>query len=139
MRASILAACVALASCGGGMNPSSQYAAPADFLTAQEIASCQRQARCGFIGASEEKQCELDAAAYAKNYPQPYTVGEAVTSKRLKYDPAEAKKCIDALSVEGCTTDLAFKAQASCTGVFTAQVMVGGSCRDDGECVGGFC
>src|SRR5205809_5461068 len=81
---------------------------PSAFDHDNAIAGCQQSARCGFIGASEEKQCESDAAKALSQYPPVYSAKEAVDAKRLSFNSAEAQKCVDANRNNGCSVDAYF-------------------------------
>jgi hypothetical protein len=114
-------------------------ATPGAFDSSNAIAACLQAARCGFIGASEEKKCESDAAATLKAYPPVYSTTEAVNSKRLTFSASEAQKCVDANKNNGCSVDAYFALFDKCSGVFKAAVQAGGACKDSLECVGGYC
>lgn len=127
---------------GGGGNPDGGGASimtVADFQAALATGNCVANAKCGYIGASEEKTCEADATAALKNFPPAYSPAEAVDAKRLAFDAATAQKCADTLRTLGCTIDEYFALSDLCEGVYKGLVMPGGMCRSDVECAGGWC
>lgn len=134
-----------LAGCGGGGGGgnldggAAGVKTAAEFEAALQAANCVYLAKCGSIGASEEKQCEADAIASATNFPPAYTRVEAVDAKRLAFDAAAAQKCIDTVRTTGCTIDQYFAASDLCEAAFKPLVMPGGACRADAECDGGWC
>jgi hypothetical protein len=131
---SFLAAC----SSGGGSDGGG-ISTPSAFDSSLGVASCQNAVKCGFIGASEEKQCETDAAAALKAYPRAYSTGEAVNAKRLAFNGTEAQKCVDANKNNACSINAYFALGDKCANVFKPLVMPGGACKDSGECLGGWC
>lgn len=114
-------------------------ASPSDFENARAVALCQRFARCGGLGASEEAQCETNALAQRQSTPPVYSLDDAVNAGRLKFDPVEAQKCVAARTSAGCTPNLSIVAEHACDKVFTPLVVAGGMCKSTLECIGGYC
>lgn len=112
---------------------------PTDFQASLDAATCSWNVKCGYIGASEQKACEDGLAAATKDFPQGYDNAEAATAKRLSYDAAAGAKCLEIAAKLGCTLDEQFALSAQCAGVYVGAVPVGGSCKSDLECVGGWC
>jgi hypothetical protein len=124
---------VAGCSSGGGGGPDS----PAAFDSQLNDAYCVYNARCGYYGASEVKQCESDAAAAAKMYPPAYSTTSGVQSNKLSYDAARAQACLDAVSKAGCSNDSYYALGDVCNGVFKGLVQAGGACVAALECAPG--
>jgi hypothetical protein len=127
MTSTLLAAC---SSGGGGLDYDT-------FNKEAGIAQCKWSARCGQIGASEEKQCETDVAATAAKYPPAYSAKDAIAKKRVKFVASAAQACLDAIAKEGCSVDAYFDLLNKCSGISVGQVAVGGSCLDYSECAAG--
>jgi hypothetical protein len=127
---SLLAAC---SSGGGGLDINS-------FNKQSGIAQCVWSARCGQIGASEEKQCETDVATGAAKYPSAYSINDAIAKKRVKFSSSGAQACLDAIGKAGCSVDAYFDLLGKCGSIAVGLVPVGGACLDYGECVpGSYC
>src|SRR5206468_2666523 len=103
MRSFVVAPPVPGAGCG--TCPCSPPLTVDAYLAKVAQSSCRNSATCGVIGASEEKDCEEQAANDAKNFPQPYSPSEAVSAHRITFDPVKAQKCVDAKAAAGCTVD----------------------------------
>lgn len=149
-RGSLVMAILFTAACGGGGTSGDGgdgndagagvgLDTPEGLVEALAIAGCQRGVRCGDVGASEEMQCEQDVTANAAKFPRPYTYDEAVMAKRLAYDAAKAKACVDAVTSSGCSGDEKNAADEKCVGVLTGLVPNGGACKDNSECMAGYC
>jgi hypothetical protein len=126
----VLAGCSSGGS-GGGLDTPDAYNSELD------KALCAYNARCGYYGASEVKQCESDAVAAAKMYPPAYSISDAVKMKRLGYDATKAKVCIDAIAKAGCSNDSYYALSDTCNPVFSGLVKTGGACLGDFECATG--
>lgn len=114
-------------------------ATPAEFQTTLDSYTCAWKVKCGYIGASEQKACEDQVAGSRAKYPSGYDQVEASTGKRVSFDADAAGKCLAAAKALGCTMDQQFGLSDACGGVYKAAVAVGGACKADGECVGGYC
>ena len=134
MRKLFVALVVAGCSSGGGNGGISD---PASFQQQAAVASCQQAARCGFIGASEEKKCEMDAATTAKMYPSAYSIADAVKQKRLTFDAKAAQACVEAQKNAGCSVDAYFDALDKCAPTYKGAVPTGGTCLSSFECATG--
>jgi hypothetical protein len=122
---------LALAGCG----PSSY----AEFRSLLDARWCQRQVRCGDVGANETQKCDLPAvlAVVETGAVDPLY---AIDKKRMLFHPDNARECLSAVDKAPCNHDQAAIAfNDHCHGVVTAAVAVGDSCRGDEECVGGAC
>jgi hypothetical protein len=133
----LLAGCSSSSGGGGGGGGAST---PTDFETSLDTSTCAWKVKCGYIGASEQKACVDALAAATKDYPLAYDRAEAVKSGRLKYDATLAAKCLEDGNALGCTLDqYLIEFPRKCAPVFTANVAVGGACKADIECIGGYC
>jgi hypothetical protein len=102
--------------------------------------SCERQVRCGQLGASESQNgCGvpwplLTVATGAVDIPT------EIAARRLTFHPDNAAECLDAVKHAPCDTAQAEEdVWRHCHGVVTGAVANGGTCWGDEECVGGLC
>src|SRR5262245_17857487 len=116
---------------GGALDTSDAY------NTQLDNAFCVYNARCGYLGQSEVKKCQSDAAAAAKMYKPAYNLTDAVNMKRLSYDPAKAQACLDAVAKAGCSNDSYYALADVCNPVYKGLVAAGGNCLADLECKDG--
>jgi hypothetical protein len=120
-----------------GCSSGGAFDSPADFENAVSNAFCSYNARCGYLGQSEVKQCQTDAANAAKMYKPVYSSLDAVNAHRLSYDSGKAQACIDAVGKAGCSTDSYYALGDVCNFVYRGQVAVGGNCLGSFECKAG--
>ena len=131
MRA-LLVTSVVVAGCGIG-----SYG---DFRDQLATRWCDRQVRCGEVGATDAQQhCALPAPL-ALTLRGAVDVPTAIAEHRLIFHPDNAAECLDAVKHAPCdAVQAAEDFRRHCSGVVTAGVATGGTCWGDGECVGGRC
>jgi hypothetical protein len=112
---------------------------PAALQAALDAETCSFRVRCGYIGASELSACESELAGSRTKFPPGYDLVEAADGKRVTFDADAAAKCLAAAKVLGCTVDQQIALANECAAVYGAATAVGGACKADGECVGGYC
>jgi hypothetical protein len=100
---------------------------------------CDRQIRCGELGASESVHCGIPAPLGSIG-PGVDDLPAAVSRKALQLHGGNAQHCLDAVQNAPCDpdqADLAFRRW--CHNIVSALVPVGGACVDSIECEGGAC
>jgi hypothetical protein len=118
-----------LAACGPG-----SYTEFRDELVTR---SCDRDRRCGVIGATES--CGVPEAL-ALTAAGPLDVPSAISDGRLRFDARAAQDCLDAMASAPCDpAAAALHLRAKCHAVVRPNVATGGACDTDDECVGGHC
>jgi len=110
----------------------------------ERAAVCDYQARCGYIGASEEAACAraesygslpfLDGLALGRE-SEGYATEAAIADGRLAVDRQREANCLVALSDAACGSPTIFQ----CTGMYIGRMAAGGECFDDHECISGRC
>jgi len=109
------------------------------FVAQVTEASCDRDVKCGRVGASERQLC-----------PRPLALGEsepagvdprgAISNQLMRFDDTGAQACIDATRRASCEAALQRTEIAlSCHNVVQPAIPVGGACSGAGQCVGGTC
>ncbi len=127
--------CLAVACSGGATAPTT--VGPLDERVA--LGTCERDVRCGNIGASELAACKADASTRATKFPPSYSIDDAIKDKRLSINVSEAERCIAASKDAPCTVDGIFVLLEACDRLYLPAVMPGGACKSDYECIGGTC
>nr|HEX4314986.1 hypothetical protein [Kofleriaceae bacterium] len=90
-----------------------------------------------YAGGSTVDECVTNADGFLGSAAD--EAQAAVDAKRVKYDGAQAQKCLDAFDAETCDEVLEQNGQTeitptACAGVFTGLVATGGSCTEDIDC-----
>lgn len=124
---------VALSGCG----PSSFE----DFRNQLTEASCERDVRCGVVGASEKARCAPPVEALAIVQPGASAdLSAAVKAGRMRFNSGGAQACIDAMKGATCEpAEAARRFELHCHNVVQPKVAVNQGCLGAGECEGGTC
>jgi hypothetical protein len=121
-----------VAGCGG---PSSYD----DFRRQLTGRWCDRQIRCGQLGASESAHCAVPPLL-ATVAPPGFEVSPSVGRGGLQFRTSNAQDCLDHVKSASCDEARAALTFARfCHGILGALVAVGGKCLDSVECQGGIC
>jgi Dickkopf N-terminal cysteine-rich region len=101
---------------------------------------CERQLRCGEIGASESNtHCSVSLALLLTERGA-VDVPTAIGDGREKLHPDNAAWCLDAVAHAPCDPVTGTAAIVDkCSGVVTGTVANGGTCWGNDECIGGVC
>lgn len=102
-------------------------------------AQCERWARCGFIGASEEASCRSDAALTRLSFPAPFSFTEAVRRRSMNFQLEAARDYVSSYANWGCTEDQLKQLRAKRALAFRGALQLGAICRSDWECSVGYC
>jgi hypothetical protein len=98
---------------------------------------CEHQMFCGHLGKSETTHCPLEITL---NFPAKVDLPASIELGRMKFSPAAAQRCLDALKSAPCDRSLEqAKLRRACQGIVRPAAPIGGTCHGPGECVGGEC
>ncbi len=104
------------------------------FVTSQNQAFCKYWARCGFIGASEEQQCETDAQADFLGYPPAFSIDASIAAMHMTFNANAVSACLTAIAQAGCLDNQFQMADQLCNAVLTGTLAVGAACLSSDEC-----
>jgi hypothetical protein len=131
-RRALLVVALALAGCGG-------IDSFDDFRRQLSARWCDRQIRCGEIGASESVTCAIPTPLGSIG-PGIDDLPAGVARHALQFHGGNAQHCLDAVRDAPCDpdqADLAFRRW--CHNIVSPLVQTGGACLDSLECQGGSC
>jgi hypothetical protein len=136
MRA-LLFVCVAFAACDDNTGGNTSVPTLADYQRVAVDVFCNFYGRCGLFSKSS---CKTTFNTILASGMSAYSLEEAQSAGRLKYDPVAAQSCIDALSTATCDlAGLTLLTSTFCRNIIQGQVAPGGLCKADPECAGGHC